>query len=90
MELVSFKAEPHLVVILDQLVSRGIFISRSALIRFALWKKLAEVGEEEWITFIDSVEKDILPLLRENSLNLPKIQPQNGEKKQADSSWNPE
>jgi len=40
-ELISFKAEPSLIVILDQLVSRDIFISRSALIRFALWNKLA-------------------------------------------------
>ncbi len=41
MELVSFKAEPRLILILDQLVSKGIFISRSAIIRFALWNKLS-------------------------------------------------
>lgn len=69
MELVSFKAEPHLVVILDQLVSRGIFISRSALIRFALWSKLAfdteffddkEKGEDSQIEENENILQEIL------------------------------
>jgi Arc/MetJ-type ribon-helix-helix transcriptional regulator len=51
LELVSFKAEPRLVVILDQLVSKGVFISRSALIRFALWNKLAS-------EIMDDLEQD--------------------------------
>ncbi|MFW9914688.1 MAG: ribbon-helix-helix domain-containing protein [Candidatus Thorarchaeota archaeon] len=68
MELVSFKAEPHLVVILDQLVSRGIFISRSALIRFALWNKLTSDTE-----FLDENETSEDSPVNENENILQEI-----------------
>ncbi|MFX0114322.1 MAG: hypothetical protein ACFFB3_07230 [Candidatus Hodarchaeota archaeon] len=80
MELVSFKAEPRLVVILDQLVSKGVFISRSALIRFALWNKLVfesmddpELDEDPQIEQGDEKSTRILEELTSSKTNPQEI-----------------